>query len=222
MDILTISPPFLPAPVSRQFLCSAVTRALLIVLQCLPVQHCCPLIGAPRCCSLEAISQSANFTFLWGMCFMEENHWLLPHKMWQLCYIPNQHHHLLHQCCAAQCAEILRAGIKCCQSNLDQAQFSGLNISCKYLLFLKTWKSRFWAALTSALQNCMCFLETGVVRPIKACGWQHQIWWENWPGYHFSHGLKFCTPWAVNRKEGLTAPSYSLVYHHPIQNISGR
>lgn len=140
MDILTISPPFLPAPVSSQFLCSAVTRALLIVLQCLPVQHCCPLIGAPWCCSLEAISQSANFTFLWGMCFMEENHWLLPHKMWQLCYIPNQHHHLLHQCCAAQCAEILRAGIKCCQSNLDQAQFSGLSISCKYLLLSENLK----------------------------------------------------------------------------------
>lgn len=90
------------------------------------------------------------------MCFME-NYWLLPHRMWQLCYIPNQHHHLLHQCCEAQCEEILRAGIKCCQSNLDQAQFSGLNIPCKYLLFLKIWKSRFWAALTSALlQRAAC------------------------------------------------------------------
>lgn len=150
MDILTISPPFLSAPASSQCL-SAVTRTLLIVLQCLPVQHCCPLIGAPWCCTLEAISRAANFTSLWGMCFMEENHWLLPYKMWQLCYIPNQHHQLLHQFRAAQCEEILRAGIKCCQSNLDQAQFSGLNISCKYLLFLKICKSRFWAALTCAL-----------------------------------------------------------------------
>lgn len=157
MDILTISPPFLSAPVSSQFLCSAVTRALLIVLQCLPVQHCCPLIGAPRCCTLGAISQSANFTFLWGMSFMEENHWLLQHKMWQLCYIRNQHHHLLHQCCAAQCEGILGAGTKHCQNNLDWAQFSGLKISCKSVLFLKIWKFRFWSALASALiQRTAC------------------------------------------------------------------
>lgn len=147
-----------------------------------PVQHCCPLIGAPRCCTHEAISQSANFTLLWGMCFMEENHWLLPHKMRQLCYIPNQHHHLLHQCCAARCEEILRAGIKRCQSNLDQTQFSGLYISCKYL-FLKIWKSRFWAALTPAwLQRTACAAwKLGWWDQKKDVDWQHQIWWENWP-----------------------------------------
>lgn len=155
--ILNISPPLLSPPVSSQFLCSAVTRALLIVLQCLRVQHCCPLIGAPRCYPLWAISQSANFTFLCVKSFMEENHWLLQDKMWQLCYIPYQHHHLLHQCCTTQCERILRARIKCCQSNLDQTQFSGLNISCKSVLFLKIWKSRFWSALASALlQRTLC------------------------------------------------------------------
>lgn len=157
LDILIISPPFLSPSVSSQFLCSAATRALLIVLQRLPVQHCCPLIGAPRCYTLGAISQSADFTFLCVKCFMEESHWLLQHKIWQLCYIPYQHHHLLHQCCAAQCEWILRAGVKCCQSNLDQTQFSGLNISCKSVLFLKIWKSRFWSALASALlQRTAC------------------------------------------------------------------
>lgn len=136
---------------------------------------------------------------------MEENHWLLQHKMWQPSYIPYQHHHLLRQCCATQWEGILRAGMKCCQSNLDQTQVSGLNISCKSVLLLKIWKSRFWSALASALlQRTVCTAwKLGWQVPEKLAVVDYSTRVRESPRFLTSPtGLRFSTPRSINRKQG--------------------
>lgn len=143
--------------------------------------------------------------------------------MWQLCCIPYQHHHLLHQGCATQCERILRASIKCCHSNLDQTQFSGL--SCKSVLCLQIWKSRFvCSSFCFATENCLYCLETEIVSPKNAVcsGLQHKRGWEitlDSPLLPLDSGSWHPDLWTENRE--VTAAEYSLLYHCPIHDISG-